>query len=90
MQKTHIGNAEIAGSPPLFAPPSASICSHEATMSLLSFLHTSLLDLAERKLGLFFGQIACSLAQSKLAQPSLAQSGALPFPFPGLSSRRRG
>lgn len=54
MRQLHIGIAEYAGSLHLFAPPSASISNLEATMSVLSFLRTSLLDLAERKLGLFF------------------------------------
>jgi chorismate-pyruvate lyase len=54
MRQAHIGNAEFAGIPALFAQSCASISTLEATMSLLSFLRTSLLDLAERKLGLFF------------------------------------
>jgi hypothetical protein len=56
MQHVHIRNAEFAGKPGLFAQSRDTICIHEATMSLLSFLRTSLLDLAERKLGLFFRQ----------------------------------
>jgi hypothetical protein len=54
MQQLHSGNDEFAGTPPLFAPPCEVICILEVTMSVLSFLRTSLLDLAERKLGLFF------------------------------------
>jgi len=55
MQQAHIGNAVFAGMPPLFAPPTASISCCEETNGLPSAFHTSLLDLAERKLGLFFG-----------------------------------
>jgi len=54
MQQVHIGIAEFAGTLPLFAARLRPICSLEAAMSVLSPLRTSLLDLAERKLGLFF------------------------------------
>jgi hypothetical protein len=56
MQQVHSGNDEFAGTLPLFAPSGTAICSLEAMMSLLLSLRTSLLDLAERKLGLFFAR----------------------------------
>jgi hypothetical protein len=53
MQHAHSGNAKQAGIPYLFAQSSGTTSLHEAAMSVLSLLRTSLLDLAERKLGLF-------------------------------------
>lgn len=54
MQQVHIGIAGFAGSLPLFAAPSASICILEAAMSVLSSLRTSLLDLAGHHARPFF------------------------------------
>jgi hypothetical protein len=79
MQQLHIGNAEFAGIAPLFAATSVSICTLEATMSVLSFLHTSLLDLAERKLGLFLPD-AASLDCRKIPSASdVARPVAQPY-----------
>jgi hypothetical protein len=66
MQRSHIGIDEFAGSPVLFAQSSGPIWTIEATMSVLSFLRTSLLDLAERKLGLFLAQQAAAASGKKL------------------------
>ena len=66
MQHAHGGNANFAGIPDLFAQSCIAISNLEATMSLLLLLRTSLLDLAERKLGLFFAsgqQAVAPLAQ---------------------------
>jgi hypothetical protein len=72
MHWPHIGIATPKAHTPLRQDAPAPICAREAVIEYLSSLHTSLLDLAERKLGLFFGfslrcggkgRLACALAQ---------------------------
>jgi lysylphosphatidylglycerol synthetase-like protein (DUF2156 family) len=55
MRATHVGYAAIAAMCPLIAQLVISIFKSVAAIEVSLAVATSLLDLAERKLGLFFG-----------------------------------
>jgi hypothetical protein len=65
MRRAHNGIAATAALLPLQGIAPRLTCSGEAVIEFLSPPHTSLLDLAERKLGLFFASARCFMADAQ-------------------------